>query len=175
MKLKRNVKFDIIIYSCLIVATVLLVMGTKSYFLSLDEYSGLTSEVKTAIKEMKNEEEIVEDIIEKPATLDDINEQELIENHLYNILDNISRDENISQDMIRSWNNFEVINTNYIREITPTYHSYSFDLKIHNLSAKLPVTKKEESTDEYIIITLVANISIKDSKYQVKTIDIPNF
>ena len=76
--------------------------------------------------------------------------------------------------MVKTWNNYEVINTNYIKEITDTYYSYSFDLKIPNKKAQLPTNEnKELSTDEYTVISLIANISIKNNENQVKSIDIP--
>ena len=76
--------------------------------------------------------------------------------------------------MIKSWQNFEIINTKYLKKITDTYYSYSFDLKIPNKNAQLPTKENQElSTEEYTVITLIANISIKNNENIVKSIDIP--
>ena len=173
MRLRRNIKFDFIIYGCLLGASALLVFSAKSYCASLEEYNGFTSEIKNALKEIqgKTDNEYNE---EKPEALSNINEKELIETYLYSLLDDIKTDSNISQEMIKSWNNYEIINTQYIREITDTYYAYSFDVKISNQDAILPTSKdKKLSTDDYIIINLIANISTKNNINQVKSIDIP--
>ncbi len=173
MRLRRNIKFDLIIYSCLLGASTILVFGAKSYCASLSEYNGLTKEIKNAFKEIKGEEEQPALVAEKPSILNDLNEKEIINNYLYSINDEIITDQTISKDMIKTWNNYEIINTNYLKKITDTYYSYSFDLKINNLNATLPTPKNEKlSTNEYLVITLIANISIKNGENKVKSIDI---
>ena len=174
IRLRRNIKFDFIIYGSLIGASTLLIFGAKSYCASLSEYNGFTSEIKNAIKEMKGEETVNIPQNEKPEILNNINEKEIINNYLYSLLDGINTNETISSDMIKSWQNFEIINTNYLKEITTTYYSYSFDLKISNPNALLPVKKNEKlSTKDYTVITLIANISIKNNENLIKSIDIP--
>ena len=174
MRLRRNIKFDFIIYSCLLGASSLLVFSAKSYCASLSEYNGFSSEIKNALKEIKGDSNKNDYSEEKPEVLSNINEKELIENYLYSILDDIKTDQNISKEMIKSWNNYEIINSEYIREITNTYYSFSFDVKIPNQNAILPTDKNEKlSTEDYIIISLIANISIKNDINQVKNIDIP--
>ena len=174
MRLRRNIKFDFVIYGCLLGASTLLVFGAKSYCASLSDYNGLSSEIKNAFKEIKGEPIESTPQVEKPSILDNIDEKTIINNYFKSIVDEISTDKNITPSMVKTWNNYEVINTNYIKEITDTYYSYSFDLKIPNKKAQLPTNEnKELSTDEYTVISLIANISIKNNENQVKSIDIP--
>ena len=175
MRLRRNIKFDFIIYGCLIGASALVISSAKSYCASLTEYNGFSSEIKNAIKEIKGEE-ITETptIEEKPEILNKLDEKSIINNYLYSVLDEINNDQKLTSDMIKSWQNFEIINTKYLKKITDTYYSYSFDLKIPNKNAQIPTKEnKELSTNEYSVITLIANISIKNNENIVKSIDIP--
>lgn len=176
MRLRRNIKFDLVIYSCLFGASTLLILGAKSYCASLDEYHGLTSEIKSAFGEIKGKNNTTDNSEnEKPDFLKDLNEKEIINNYLYSILDGINTDQKLTAEMIKSWNNFEIINTSYIKEITTTYFSYGFTLKISNKDAQLPTKpNKELSTDDYIVINLIANITTKNNDNKVKSIDIPS-
>ena len=54
MRLRRNVKYDFIIYNCLIGASICIFVSTNSYFKSLPEEDTFNNQVKEAIYELKN-------------------------------------------------------------------------------------------------------------------------
>lgn len=171
MRLRRNIKFDLIIYSSLIGAVIILGFGTKAYFESLDDYKGFKKEVKSALKEMNNtnEEPIVEVASPQPEITYNINEKDLITNYLESILDNIKQDEIVTNDMIRTWGSYEIIETKYLKQITDTYYSYVFKIKINNPAAQLPTSQIDEmSTSEYVCLTLIANLVITPNECYVK-------
>lgn len=172
MKLRRNVKFDFIIYNCLLGASVFLIIGAKSYCASLDNYNGFSSEIKNALKEIKGEAN-VEVSETEPDQLANLDKKQLIETYLYSLLDEAKTSSTLSSEMIKSWQDFEIIDTKFLKTITDTYYSYSFDVKIPNSKALLPIEKNEDlSTNEYVVITLIANISTKNNLNQVKSIDL---
>ncbi len=175
-RLRRNVKYDFVIYNCLIGAAVLLGLGAKDYISSLDEFHGLKDEVKSAVKEMQNtnlnepEQVLFE---EKPSSLDNIDEKSLINKYLNNVRDDIIKDQIITYEMIKTWNSFDIIETQYIREITDTYFTYSFIIKIpNNKNSLLPINKEDAISDEQnIYISLKANIVINDKESYVKNLE----
>lgn len=174
-KKKSSVVYDIIIYSCLLLAITFLVFGAKDYFASLKEPSTLEEELNSAIHELKgtNQEAIVED--KEPEELNNINKKIIIEDYLNSILDRLTKNDYITCEMISSWDTFEILNVNYSRKIIDNYYSYIVDIKISNTNAQLPIQKNQNlSTDKYIVITLTANIlKQENSEYIVKSIDIP--
>ena len=89
MRLRRNIKFDFVIYGCLLGASTLLVFGAKSYCASLSDYNGLSSEIKNAFKEIKGEPIESTPQVEKPSILDNIDEKTIINNYFKSIVDEI--------------------------------------------------------------------------------------
>ena len=75
--------------------------------------------------------------------------------------------------MIKTWQDYEILESKFLRKITDTYYVYQTNIKINNINAILPTKKNEElSTSEYSIISLFVNILIKDNTSIVKTIEV---
>jgi hypothetical protein len=112
----------------------------------------------------------------EPEALTKEDKKSIVKKYLDSLLDRIYDDSLITYEMIKTWGNYEVLNINYERKITDNYYAYSIDIKINNLDAIVPTNKNEAlSTEEYIVISLNANITYLESKngYIVKKIDIP--
>lgn len=167
--MKKNKKYDIIIYGSLIGAIICIIFGYGDSLYILKD---------TSISFSKKEEtNILEDtIIEEPSIMQSIDKKSLFIEYLYSINDQIIIDDVISFDMINSWDTYEVLNTTYDGEILESYYSYLVDIKISNKNATLPTSKnKSLSTNKYIVITLNFNIAYNKTtnNYLVKSIDIP--
>lgn len=169
--MNKNKKYDIIIYGSLVLAFVFVCLG---YWDNIA--NPIEDELSFSLKEEKKTEVIREEIDEEPKELVDYDKKGLVKKYLDSLLDRIEFDNIISYDMISSWDTYEVLNTKYERKIAEDYYAYTVDIKINNLEATLPTTKNEElSTEEYIVVTLNANIiySTTQNGYLVKKIDIP--
>lgn len=177
MKKKIN-KYDIIIYSCLLAAIICLILGGKDYFKTLDEETTIKDEVKSAIKEINsNEEDIPTDTNTgepEPEKLANFDKFSIVQKYLDSILDQIVKDNLISYKMIKSWDEYSVLNMRYSKEITTKYYEYIVDIKISNKKANLPTEENSElSTDEYSVITLKFYIqdSYERNGFIVKKVD----
>lgn len=170
--MKKQKKYDLIIYGCLLAAIICLVLGGKDYFIYL--YKEKTSpETEPSIKEINNEDEFI--IQEEPDTLKEYNKSTIIISYLDSILDRITNDKLISYDMINTWGGYEVLNVVYNKTITNNYFEYQVDIKINNKEASLPTNINEElSTEEYNVITLKFYINdyINKREYIVKMVTI---
>ncbi len=164
----KNKKYDIIIYSCLILALLIIFVSSNSY---LNSSNSLIEEQTPVIEESPI---IVEK--EEPQNLIAIDKNFIIRKYLISLLDQINTNDIITYDTIRSWGKYEVGEIKYIREIAENYHSYSVNIKISNQKAILPTIKnKELSTDTYNVITLNINIAfdLKNNNHMIKNIEIP--
>ncbi len=166
--MKKNKKYDIIIYGSLIGAIICIIFGYGDYIYSLKD---------ATISFSKKEPSISEDtIIEEPSIMQSIDKKTLFNEYLYSINDQIIIDDVISFDMLNSWDNYEVLSITYDGEILESYYSYLVDIKISNKNATLPTGKnKRLSTNNYIVITLNFNVAYNKTTntYVVKSIDIP--
>lgn len=176
MRLRRNVKYDFIIYNCLIGASICIFVSTNSYFKSLPEEDTFNNQVKEAIYELKNPSSNQENDkleIEEPNILINVDKKKLIKDYLTLIEDNIEKNNYITSYMIKTWQDYEILESKFLRKITDTYYVYQTNIKINNINAILPTKKNEElSTSEYSIISLFVNILIKDNTSIVKTIEV---
>ena len=166
----KSKKYDIIIYGCLIGAVICVILGCGDYLLTLkDEGISFSKQETEVLEEAPTTEE-------EPDIIKNADKNSIVTKYLDSILDQIVTSELISYDMISSWENYEVINTTYEREIVESYYSYLVDIKINNLNAILPTGKnKELSTEDYLVISLRFNIAYNASKngFIVKSVDIP--
>ena len=164
-KLKRKIKYDFTIYTCLLLALILIGYSSYSY---LDTHS-------YSIKDILPKKETIT-IEEEPKELKKINKKELLNNYIIQLLDKIETDQVLTYDIIHSWNSYEILDIKYKRQITNNYYTYQTNIKINNVKALIPTTKnKELSTSVYIVITLKVNIlhDLNNDKYMVKGLDIP--
>ena len=174
--MKKNLKYNLIIYSSLLFAIVCMLIAVKGHYDSLEEKESFSNDIKEAIKEM-NPEEIEEVTIEEPDNMKDVDKTSIINNIFNDILDRKTKNNLITRDMILTWGNYEISNIEYIRQITDNYYCYKADILIFNLHADIPVSSKSDpDIDEYLTITLYFNINYneKNNSYNVKTIEIPN-
>lgn len=172
--MKKNKKYDIIIYGCLAGAFIFLVLGYWDNLSDLKD-NGLSHAVKESFQEEPASEEQPKLDLE-PKELVNTDKQGIIQKYLDSLLDRINVDVLISYDMIKSWEKYEILNVEYIRKIADNYYAYKVDIKISNKDAILPTDKnKELSKKDYIVITLNVNIAHSSVKngYIVKKIDIP--
>ena len=164
-KLKRKIKYDFTIYTCLLLALILIGYSSYSY---LDTHSYSFKDILP-----KKEITIPE---EEPKELKKINKKELLNNYIELLLDKIETDEVLTYDIVHSWNSYEIIDLKYKRQITNNYYVYQTNIKINNVKALIPTTKnKELSTNKYIVITLNVYMlnDLNTNKYIVKGLDIP--
>ena len=175
MRLRRNVKYDFIIYGSLIGASICIFISTNSYFKSLPEKDTFNNQVKEAIYELKNpsNEEVYKVEIKEPSILSEVDKDKLIKDYLTLIENNIEKNEYLTSYMIETWQDYEILESVFLRKITDTYYVYQTNIKINNINAILPTKKNEKlSINEYYIISLFVNILIKDDTCMVKTIEI---
>lgn len=174
-KRKLRLKDDVIIYGTLILAISFLFLGSTNYFESLEEKSSLPNEIKLAIYELQGKE-ITEknNDIKEPTEIKKVEKEEIIIKYLDSLKDRILKDELINYDIIKTWDKYEIINMKYEREIAQNYFSYKTDIKIYNNNAKIPTKKNESlSKDDYIVLTLNANIYSDNNNLEVKNLSIP--
>lgn len=170
----KSKKYNFIIYTSLIIALVCIIVSGSSYLKNDTTSYSLTEELKEVVKETDTEEELT---IDTATSTPDLDEKTLIENKLKNIVDGTDKDELLTENITKTWEEYSIENISYLREIAPSYYAYQIDIKISNLDAVIPVNKNEElSTDEYLVFTLNFNItySQRDNGYIVKLIEIPN-
>ena len=166
LRLRKKIKYDFIIYTCLIGALVLIGLSAKEY-LNTTSYS---------IKEILfSKEEIV--IVTEPQDFKQLNKKQLLINYINDLLDQIKTDNVLTYETLRSWNKYEITNIKYDKEIFNNYHSYIVEFEIKNENAILPTKKnKEKSNEKKSVIELRMNV-LKDqetNEYFVKNVDIPN-
>lgn len=172
--MKKNKKYDIIIYGCLAGALVFICIGYWDNLKDLKE-NGLSFSVKetSSNKESTTEENSLD---LEPQELINADKNSIIKKYLDSLLDRITVDVLVSYDMIKTWGEYEVLNIEYERKIAEDYYAYLVDIKISNKEALLPTAKNEElSTDDYYVVTLNINIAYSSVKngFIVKKIDIP--
>lgn len=172
--MKKSKKYDIIIYSCLAGALVFICVGYWDNLKDLKE-NGLSFSVKETTPNEESTNETKQYDLE-PKDLINADKNSIIKKYLDSLLDRITVDALISYDMIKTWEDYEVLNIEYEREIAEEYYAYLVDIKISNKDAILPTNKNEKlSNDEYNVITLNVNIAYSHVKngFIVKKIDIP--
>ena len=165
LRLRKKIKYDFTIYTCLIGALVLIGLSTKEY-LNNTSYS---------VKEILfPKEEVV--LVTEPEDFKQIDKKQLLTDYINDLLDQIKTDEVLTYETLRSWNEYEITNIKYDKEVFNNYHSYIVEFEIKNQNALLPTKKnKEKSKSGYTIITLRMNILTDktSSETYVKSIDIP--
>ena len=165
-RISKRIKYDFIIYTCLILALILIGYSSKEY-LANQSYS---------IKEIFTQEDIVTIIDEEPQELVQVNKIEIINKYLLDITDEIKKDKILTSKMILDWKAYEVMNVYYNKKIATNYYSYTADIKISNINNSYPnLENKDLNTDKYLVITLNFNL-LKDpitNEYYVKSTDIP--
>ncbi len=173
--MKKNLKYNLVIYSSLLFAIICMLLAVKGHYDSLEQKESFSNDIKEAIKEINTDEEEIEPIKEpEPSNMIDVDKKSVINNILNDIVDNKIKLDLLSKEMILTWDNYEITNIEFIRQITDNYYCYKVDIEIFNLEANVPVTP--EYNENYITLSLYFNISYneKNSTYNVKTIEIPN-
>ena len=181
-KRSKQRKYDIIIYSSLIIALICVVISGIDYVSSMDKDQSVKDEVKDALIELKEPEveetqDVFEEVEEEPDSLKELDKASIVQKYIDEIYDQISdNDEVLNYNMVKSWKKYEITDVKYVKQILDYYYAYQVNIKIYGNNPKLPVDKNTQlSTDEYTIITLNANIlsSTKNNGYVVKTMEIP--
>ena len=154
--MKKNKKYDIIIYTSLLGAIFFIILGSMDHIKDFKE-DGLSFSVSEQKEETKKPVE--QNPNAEPIELQSEDKNILVKKYIDSVLDQIEFDSLIDHEMVETWGNYEIISTIYEKEIAEDYYSYYTNIKIPNLNAVLPVSKNEElSTKEYIVITIKANI-----------------
>ena len=172
--MKRAKKYNIIIYSSLLLAAILLALGGRDYLKSQGETTG------QAELEEGNYEEKIERVEPakkepEPEKLQSVDKESVIKKYLDSILDQIKKDKTITYKMIKTWGKYEIGDIEYQRTITTNYYEYKVNIIIPKDDPKLPCEKNEElSSEGYTVITLYFDIvdSERVNGYIVKNIDI---
>ena len=182
MKSKKK-KLDLIIYLSLFAAIICVGISAFDYANSLSAEKSLKSEVKEAIQEMKNTDPVPEVNPEpteggtttEPFFLEDVDKPDLIKKHIDEILDNWSRDQLVNWKQIKSWDNYEVYDVKFVKEVTTDYYTYQFKLKISGGNPDLPTDKSNDlSSEGNTVIILNANFARNQAGYfYCKTLEKP--
>ena len=172
--MKKNKKYDIIIYGCLVGAFIFILLGYWDNLKDLKE-DGLSFSLKNQeTKENSSTEQKEYDL--EPKELVNADKNGIIKKYLDSLLDRIDVDPLISYNMINTWEEYEILNIEYDRKIAENYYAYIVDIKISNKDAVIPTNKNEKlSTNEYLVVTLNVNIAYSELKngFIVKKIDKP--
>lgn len=172
--MKRSKKYNIIIYTSLILAIILLALGGKDYLKEQKtgnkvQTENQSSETGETIERTDNGEKA-----EEPEELKNVDIEGVIKKYLDSILDQIQKDKTITYNMIKTWGDYSISEIEYRREITAKYYEYKVNIMIPNKDAKIPGKKNEKlSTDEFIVISLFFDIadSQRVNGFIVKNID----
>ena len=71
----------------------------------------------------------------------------ILTDYINDLLDQIKTDNVLTYETLRSWNEYEITNIKYDKEVFNNYHSYIVEFEIKNQNALLPTKKnKEKST-----------------------------
>ncbi len=171
--MKRAKKYNIIIYTSLLLAIILLALGGKDYL--KDKQDDTTKEVETLEDEETIERIDSDEEVEVPEYLKNVDIESVIKKHLDSIADQIKKDKKITYNMINTWGDYSIEDIEFRREITTKYYEYRVNILIPNKDAKIPGKKNEKlSTEEYIVIRLYFDIadSERSNGFIVKNIDI---
>ncbi len=175
-RLRRGV-YDVIIYSCLFGAIIILFVVSVSYIKTLKNESLSTIAKKVflespTINETANEPPETELIPEEePSTISEVDKSSLIINYIEAIKDRIIVDDVIPYETALTWHTCFVSGLTFEREITTDYYLYKIDLSL-NKEATLPVPLNESlTTPEYNVISLNVYVLKRNDKYIIKNID----
>ena len=172
--MKKSKEYNIIIYTCLLLAIVLLVLGGRDYL------KDLNNPTKEEIIEPEGSQEEIErpDNTKKekePEELQSVDKAGVVKKYLDSLVDQIIKDKKIPYKTIKTWGKYSVGEVEYQRKITSNYYEYKVNINIPNKNAKLPCPKNEElSTEEYTVITIYVDIaeSERQKGYIIKNIDL---
>lgn len=154
--MKKNKKYDIIIYTSLLGAIFFIILGSIDHIKDFKE-EGLSFSVSEQKENPSKQEE--QNTNTEPLDLQSEDKNILVKKYIDSVLDQIEFDSLIDHEMVETWGDYEIISTVYDKEIADDYYSYYTNIKIPNMNAILPVNKNEElSTKEYVVITIKANI-----------------
>lgn len=178
--MSKKKRENITIYGSLIAAIVCLIAGGLDYYHDLSNAPSVKEEVKEAIHE-----ELIKNNHSNPTPtqmkntdieneeLQQTNKNEVVKKYLNSINNQVQKDNIITYDIIRTWGNYDVINMTYQKQISNDYYLYITDIKIPNLTAKLPINKNEElSTNEYLVISIKTYLLKTNNGYILKNFEI---
>jgi hypothetical protein len=173
-KKRRRLKPNVIIYTCLFSALLLLLAGAYDIYTETKD-SSIKTTIKKAVNEVNNEKEEVlgaREEEQEPSKLKDIDKSASIMKYLNNIKDRIVEDNLITLDQINTWNSYSIDFVQYNRKIADNYYEYIVDIKINNKDAKLPVAKRTDlSKDDYVVISLLIDMVYENNTLSVKNLD----
>jgi len=172
--MKKTRKYNIIIYSCLLLAVILLILGGIDYL--KNEEPSVSQEPE--INEPTGEEEVErkeEPVTKEPQELIDADKEGAIKKYIDSLVDQIAKSKKLPYKMVKTWGDYSIGEIEYQRKITSRYYEYKVNVIIPNLDAKLPSKKNEKlSTDKYLVLTMYFDIvdSEKQNGLYVKNVDI---
>jgi len=173
--MRRINKYDIIIYSSLALAIILLLLGGKDYLSTIESGSVTADELSSSIKAVESPTETADESTkEEPADLVSLDKKTLTINYLNNILDEVIKNDIITYAMVKSWGNYEILDITYNREVADNYYCYIANIKLSNKDALIPDTINDSlSTKENPVIQVNVYIEYSNQakNYQVKYID----
>ena len=141
-----------------------------------DGKEGISGE-ESVIGALTGEDTAEENIIieEEPEILKNYDKNKIVNTYFNSILDRITTDSLISYDMLKSWELYEIVECNYIKEIADNYYQYDVNIKINNTEASLPRGVTEVlNNNEYNVISLNIYI-LKDTQsnsFQIRKVEV---
>ena len=168
---RHKLRENIVIYGSLIAAIACLTYAGLDYYRGLDDDAKVQEEIKEAFKEMtSNEETNTPKTPEvEPEELKAVDKMAIVNNRIIAIKDRSLDDDLLNYSMIRSWGEYQILDTIYQKKVTDNYYMYLVNIKIPNKEAKLPKEINNElSTEEYSVITLKVFFTKNNDTYQFK-------
>lgn len=173
--MKKAKRYNLIIYTSLILAIVLLALGGRDYLKDKKTENEVdTTKETTEVDEPIERPETTEPV-EEPEELQKVDMEGVIKKYLDSLQDQIQKSKVITYSMIKTWGDYSIGEIEYKREITTKYYEYQVNIMIPNKDAKIPGKKNEKlSTEEYIVVSLYFDIADSEryNGYIVKNIDI---
>lgn len=123
------------------------------------------------VNERVNQEQYNNVNTTEPKELIEIDKRTPILDYLNNIHDEIIIHHQITSRDIITWENYEVINIKYIKQITDDYYTYEAELKINSSNIEIPSKIAVKNNGTYMIIKLSANFIKKNNDFIVKSIE----
>ena len=156
--MKKAKKYNIIIYSTLSLAILLLAIGGVQFFKNPQESY---SKENTTVKHLEPE----------PEEMVSVDKEAIINSYLNELVEQTKVDDLINYDSIKTWQTFRLGNIEFQRTIAFNYYEYKVDIIIQNMEAVLPVEKNRELSNQDIQVITVRVDLLKDSEIIVKNID----
>ena len=151
--MKHSTIENIIIYSCLGLAVILIGYVLKESYANKNKDESVIKELESVFEKKDIEEKEANKKVKKykePDNLKNVDKETVINKYFDDILNRRKENEVITYDTLASWGAYEIISINYVKPIADNYHAYDVNIKIPNTKAIISGRLNNElSKEEY--------------------------